>query len=293
MNSATSILLLLTAASAFAAEPRIQRDIPYAQPANPRQTLDVYAPANATRRPIIFWIHGGGWVTGDKSGVKAKPAAFVERDFVFVAINYRFVPNVTIKQITQDVAKALLWVQRNAAQYGGDPDSIFVMGHSAGAQLAALVCIDERYLQAEGLSLKMIKGCVPIDGDTYDVATQVKMVEALQEKPYFDSHRRKFGHEAALEELSAVNHVTRGKGIPPFLVIHIADLPGARTGLQSHLLATRLIHNGGVSASVLAVPGKTHTTLDADLGTAGDATTDAILSFVSAQLQRTTTAGTR
>ena len=285
--------LSISAALAGAAEPRVQRDIPYEQPANTRQMLDVFAPPAANRRPIIFWIHGGGWVTGDKSEVKLKPAAFVDREFVFVAMNYRFVPKVTIKEIAGDVAKALLWVHRNAANYGGDPNSIFVMGHSAGAQLAALVCIDDRYLKAEGLSLQMIKGCVPVDGDTYDVVTQVKMVEAIQERPFFDSHRRKFGHEAALVDLSAVTHVAHDKGIPPFLIIHIADRPESRTGLQSHLLATRLIHHGGVPAKVLSVPGKTHVTLDADLGTPGDATTDAILQFVNAQLNSGVITGTR
>jgi arylformamidase len=278
------ILLFFTAAVVLAAEPRVQRDIPYAEPKNVRQTLDVYAPPNASNRPIVFWIHGGGWVRGDKSEVKTKPAAFVDRGYVFVAINYRFVPDATIKEIAGDVAKALRWVHRNAGQYGGDPNSIFVMGHSAGAQLAALVCIDDRYLKAEGLSLRMVKGCVPVDGDTYDVATQVKMAEAVQQRPYFDSHRRKFGHEAALEDLSAVTHVARDKGIPPFLIIHVADYPQSRTGLQSHLLATSLIHHGGVSAKVLSVPGKTHVTLDSDLGMPGDLTTDAILRFISEQL---------
>lgn len=287
------IPLFFSAALVFGAEPRIQRDFPYAEPKNVRQTLDVYAPPNANNRPIVFWIHGGAWTRGDKSEVKMKPAAFVDRGYVFVAINYRFLPNATIKEITGDVAKALHWVHRNAGQYGGDPNSIFVMGHSAGAQLAALVCIDDRYVKAEGLSLQMVKGCVPVDGDTYDVATQVKMAEAVQQRPYFDSHRRKFGHEAALEDLSAVTHVARNKGIPPFLIVHVADYPESRTGLQSHLLATRLIHHGGVSAKVLSVAGKTHVTLDSDLGTPGDATTDAILLFVGAHLNSAPSTETR
>jgi len=277
----------------LAAEPRVQRDVPYAEPQNARQTLDIYAPPKASNRPIVFWIHGGGWVRGDKSEVKVKPAAFVDQGYVFVAINYRFVPNATIKEITGDVAKALHWVHRNAGQYDGDPNSIFVMGHSAGAQLAALVCIDDRYAKAEGLSLRIVKGCVPVDGETYDVATQVKMAEAVQQRPYFDSHRRKFGHEAALEDMSAVTHVARDRGIPPFLIVHVADYPESRTGLQSHLLATRLIHHGGVSATVLSVPGKTHVTLDSDLGTPGDLTTDAILRFVSAQLNPAHSTATR
>lgn len=293
MKSLATLLPLLITVAASAAEPRVERDIPYAEPRNPRQTLDVFAPANARQRPIVFWIHGGGWVVGDKTQVKAKPALFTGHDFVFATTNYRFVPNVTIREIAADVAKSLAWVHRNAARFGGDASRIFVMGHSAGAQLAALVSIDERYLAAEGLDLRSIKGCVPIDGDTYDVVTQVRMVEAVQQKPYFDSHRRKFGHDDALRDLSAVNHVARGKGIPPFLILHIADNPGARTGLQSHLLAESLIHRGGVAAAVLAVPGKTHNTLNDDLGTPGDATTEEILRFVNAQLKAAGSAATQ
>src|SRR5205085_11870015 len=61
-----------------------------------------------------------------------------------------------------------LWVHDHIAEHGGDPKRLLIMGHSAGAQLAALLCIDERYLKAEGLSLAIIKGCVPVDGDTYE-----------------------------------------------------------------------------------------------------------------------------
>ena len=134
---------------------------------------------------------------------------------------------------------------------------------------------------------------MPVDGDTFDVALQVKMAEAVQERPYFDSHRRKFGHDAALEDLSAVTHVARDKNIPPFLIVHVADHPESRTGLQSHVLATRLIHHGGVATKVLAVPGKTHVSLDADLGTPADPTTDTILSFVRTQLKLAAASATR
>ena len=75
-----------------------------------------------------------------------------------------------------DVAKSIRWVHDHASQYGGDPNNMFVMGHSAGAQLAAQVCTDDRYLKAEGLSLAIIKGCVPVDGDTYDVPLHPKSV---------------------------------------------------------------------------------------------------------------------
>src|SRR5947199_851646 len=86
---------------------------------------------------------------------------------------------------------SFVWTHDHAKDYGGDPDTILVMGHSAGAQLAALVCTDDRYLKAEGLPLSVIKGCVPVDGDTYDVMMQIKTVE----KKRADIYRIKFGDE--------------------------------------------------------------------------------------------------
>src|SRR5215475_4811085 len=154
---------LLIATGEVAAEPKIQRDVPYVEPKNERQTLDVYAPTTGGDHPIVFWIHGGGWRQGNKSGVQQKPQAFVDKGFVFVSTNYRFVPQVTVKDMTGDIAKAIRWAHDHAKDFGGNPNSIFVMGHSAGAHLAALVCTDDRYLQAEGLSLSLIKGCVPVD----------------------------------------------------------------------------------------------------------------------------------
>jgi acetyl esterase/lipase len=171
------LAVLLLAAQAVADEPRTHRDIPYAEPRNERQMLDVHAPKEGKNHPIVFWVHGGGWQRGDKTEVKAKPQAFVDRGFVFASTNYRFVPNVTIKQMAGDIAKSIRWAHDHAEEFGGDPNAIFVMGHSAGAQLAALVSIDDRYLKAERLSLSIIKGCVPVDGDTYDVPMQIATVE--------------------------------------------------------------------------------------------------------------------
>src|SRR5258706_9029575 len=121
MRSIISPVILLTVVQAFAAEPVVHRDLAYAEPKNERQSLDVYAPASGKNHPVIFWIHGGGWQRGSKAEVKMKPQAFVEKGCVFVAINYRFIPVVTIKEMTGDVAKAIHWVHQNAAQYGGDP----------------------------------------------------------------------------------------------------------------------------------------------------------------------------
>src|SRR5215471_19179956 len=135
----------------------VKRDIPYATPALERQVLDIYAPKDAKNLPVVFWIHGGGWQTGDKSQVQEKPKMFVDRGFVFVSTNYRLLPKVEMETIFRDVAKALGWVHRHIVEHGGDPARIFVMGHSAGAQLAALMCIDDRYLKSEGVPFAALK----------------------------------------------------------------------------------------------------------------------------------------
>src|ERR1700676_4420867 len=88
--------------SLCAAEPKIHRDLAYAGTKDKRQTLDLYAPPEGKKNPIVVWIHGGGCKGGDKKEVDAKPKAFVERGFVFVSVNYRLLYDVTIKQMAGD-----------------------------------------------------------------------------------------------------------------------------------------------------------------------------------------------
>ena len=101
--------------------------------------------------------------------VAQKPLAFMDAGFVFVSINHRLLPSVDMGAITRDVASALGWVHKNVATCDGDPTRLLVMGHSSGGQLAALMCTDDRYAKAEGFSLTIIKGCVPVDADTFDI----------------------------------------------------------------------------------------------------------------------------
>src|SRR6266542_4812567 len=117
----------------------VTRDLPYAQPADPRQKVDIYAPEGAKNLPVVFWIHGGGWQAGDRTDIQIKPQAFVDKGFVFVSTGYRLLPDVDMGTIIRDVAKSVRWVHDHIAEHGGDPKRILVMGHSAGAQLAALI----------------------------------------------------------------------------------------------------------------------------------------------------------
>ena len=273
------VALLLLAPAGDVADPQVHRDLPYADTTNERQTLDVYAPADGKDHPVVFWIHGGGWQAGDKAEVDVKPKAFVDKGFVFVSAGYRLLPEATIEEMAGDLAKAIHWVHDHAEDYGGDPDTIVVAGHSAGAQLAALICTDHRYLEAEGLSPSILKGCVPVDGDTYDVPMQIATVEQRTAGIY----RRKFGDEESQEDLSPISHVAGGKGIPPFLILHVADHPETRG--QSQRLAQAL-QEAGVTASAFPAEGKNHGTINSDLGTPGDEPTEVLFEFLEEVLDR-------
>ena len=259
----------------------VSRNIPYAVPANERQMLDVYAPENAKNLPVVFWIHGGGWQVGDKTSVQAKPKAFVDKGYVFVSTNYRFLPNVDMETIVRDIAKSIHWVHDHIAEYGGDPKRLLVMGHSAGAQLAALICTDDRYLKAEGLSLAIIKGCVPVDGDTYDVPLMIETSAARrkalgQPDPKF-GHFEKFGSDPVKHrDFSAVNHVAREKGIPPFLLLHVGDHPD--TSAQAQRLGS-VLTEAGIAAKVFGAKDTNHSKIDENLGLPEDPSTKALFEF--------------
>jgi acetyl esterase/lipase len=278
MKTALAFLLLVTVAQAE----NLKSDIKYADPADERQMLDIYAPDGAKDLPVVFWIHGGGWQTGDKKDVQIKPRVFNERGFVFVSTNYRLLPQVAMEVLIRDVAKSLGWVHKNIAKHGGDPSRIFVMGHSAGAQLAALLCIDDRYLKAEGVPFSVLKGCVPVDGDTYDIPAMIVTAELRQTVhglplPEF-GHRVKFGNDPKKHvDFSAVTHVAQGKGIPPFLILHVAGHPDVTA--QARRLGAAL-KGAEVPVVVFGARETTHNKLNADLGLPDDPATKELFKFL-------------
>ena len=125
------------------------RDIPYA--AGQRDRLDVYAPAGAAEAPVVVFIYGGGWKDGDKAMYRFVGAALAARGFVTVVPDYRVFPAVRFPVFIQDAAAAVAWTRAHVARYGGDPRRIFLMGHSAGAHIAAMLTLDKQWLGAEGL----------------------------------------------------------------------------------------------------------------------------------------------
>jgi acetyl esterase/lipase len=290
MNTMKYVCQLLIAV-AFLSEAQaqdVQRNIPYANPAHERQVLDVYAPPHAKNLPVVFWIHGGGWQTGDKTSVQRKPQVFTDKGFVFVSTNYRLLPSVDMATIVRDIAQSIHWVHDHIAEHGGDPNRLLVMGHSAGAQLAALICTDDRYLKAEGLSLAIIKGCVPVDGDTYDVPAIIETAETRRRVHGLPQakfgHREKFGNDPVKHrDFSAVTHVAKDKGIPPFLILYVAEHPD--TSAQAQRLGS-VLKGAGVSATVFGARETTHNKINADLGLPDDPATKALLEFLGKALKK-------
>jgi acetyl esterase/lipase len=245
MNHASHLLIAI----AFLSEARAQdvkRNIPYAEPAHERQVLDVYSPHNAKNLPVVFWIHGGGWQTGDKTSVQIKPQVFLNKGFVFVSTNYRLLPSVD------------------------------------------MAAIDDRYLKAEGLSLAVTKGCVPVDGDTYDVPAIIETAETRRRVHGLPQakfgHREKFGNDPAKHrDFSAVTHVAKDKGIPSFLILYVADHPD--TSAQAQRLGN-VLKDAGVPATVFGAKQSNHNKINADLGLPDDPATKALFEFLGKALKK-------
>lgn len=147
------------------AELRHHLDIPYGE--DPKQKLDVYLPPGEAISPVYIFIHGGGFVEGDRAhyGFVARPLA--ARGIVTVVMSYRLSPAHYPEQV-DDVRTALEWVYHNIADYGGDATQIYVGGHSAGAILSAFVSVNGNWLAEHSLPEDLIKGYIPISGP-YDL----------------------------------------------------------------------------------------------------------------------------
>lgn len=279
-----AITCTFAAVATTARAEKITKDISYSEPPVERNVLDVYAPDGAKNAPVVFWIHGGGWQTGDKSQVAEKPKAFVDKGYVFVSTNYRLFPNVDMETIHADCAKALGWTYKNIAKYGGDPQRIIVGGHSAGAELAALLCADFSYIKAAGVPPTALKACIPVDGDTYDIPLQIEVARALR-KPEDRATEPKFGHymkfgadPAKHKNFSTINHLVRDKGVPPYFVLYVAD--NVSTTRQAELLGKKLAE-AGIEVMMFGAKDTNHSKVNNDIGLADDPATKALFPFLA------------
>lgn len=251
----------------------------------PTTTSTASAPAGPAAQtppaglPVVVMIHGGGWRMGDKANRSVgmeKARFFCAAGCVYVSINYRLSPAVRHPAHVEDVAEAVAWVHRQIGRFGGDPERIFLMGHSAGAHLAALVSTDQRRLARHDKPLSVVRGVILLDGAGYDLERQIPV--ARGSRLYGGMFEAAFGTDPKVwKDASPITHVMPDAGIPPFLILYCAERPAARD--QSDALARKLNAAGSPSRS-LGIRGKTHASINGDIGTAGDAVTSEIVGFL-------------
>jgi acetyl esterase/lipase len=138
-------------------------DIAYGPDA--RQRLDVYRPAHAVSpAPVVVFFYGGNWNSGDRKDYLFVGEALAAKGFVAVVPDYRLYPQVRFPGFLADSAHAVRWIMDHIAEYGGDPQRVFVMGHSAGAYNAAMLALNPEYLKAAGVDPKRIRGMIGLAG---------------------------------------------------------------------------------------------------------------------------------
>ncbi len=229
-------------------------DVPYA--AGERRGLDIYipvvAPAPSTEAmqprqraaPVVVFIYGGGWKDGNKSDYRFVAAALAARGYLTVVPDYRLFPQVRFPTFLQDNAAAVAWIRNNIARFGGDPERIFLMGHSAGAYNVAMLTLDRQWLSAEGMDPdRDISGTIGLSGP-YDFL------------PLHDPELEDiFAPSGDLRQSQPITFA-RGNAPPMFLASGTADQTVLPRNTEH--LATAIRRDGGDVQEVL-YPGVNHT----------------------------------
>ena len=218
----------------------------------------------------------GGPVTRGMLPTELKRHRFLRRTTLCtVSVNYRLSPAVQHPAHVEDVAKALAWIVDHIASYGGDPKRIFLMGHSAGAHLAALVATDEAYLTKFGKSPAMLSGVVLLDSAGYDIPRKIDDFSNSSEPPSI--YKDAFGTDRqSWMNASPIRHVKEGKILPPFLVLY-TDRKASEVISKEFVDAVR---KSGTPAAAVLVKGKDHRTLNRDIGRPEDGPSGLILDFL-------------
>lgn len=231
---------MLVSSLAFAAEPLA---VSYGK--HPKQSLNVYqaeTPSSDQKLPVLIWVHGGGWRNGDKnnrSGINLCKT-WAAAGMVAVGLDYRLTPDVVHPAHIEDVAAGIAWVNKNIAKYGGDPSKVFLLGHSAGAHLVALVATNPQYLKAHKLTPKeALAGVMPIDTASYDLTASQSFVVRKMIDDAFGKDREKLIGASPL--LQAKQH---RDDCPAFVIAVVKQRPEAvdeSTALNAALPQSKLI----------------------------------------------------
>ncbi len=151
-----------------------------------RQKLDVYSPKDEKDRPVVVFFYGGSWTAGSRGLYRFVGAALAERGIVTVLPDYRLYPQVKFPLFVDDGALAVAWVQKHAHEFGGDPQRIVLMGHSAGGHEAAFLAYDRQLLQKVGARPEWIVGLVGLSGP-YALAPDTEILNTIFASPYTEA----------------------------------------------------------------------------------------------------------
>ncbi len=237
-----------------------------------RHKLDLYLPRGAEHFPVLFFVHGGAWSSGDKGRFTRLGTAFARQGIGVVATNYRLTPEVTHPAHIQDVARAFAWTHKHIADYGGDPKKIFLCGHSAGGHLVALLALDEQYLEAHELTRRAIAGVIPISG-VFNIPNGLGPIR-----------RSVFGEDAdAHRDASPITYAKKlapgdEAGLPPFLIIIAQHDPRRLRDDAAGLRDT--LDKAGHKPEFLEAARRTHGTIITRLGSRFDRATRELLRFI-------------
>jgi acetyl esterase/lipase len=218
-----------------------RRDLAYGP--HPRQKLDLFLPRGARggALPLLVFIHGGGWMNGQKEWMAFMAPAILALPAAFASLNYRLAPAARWPLPLDDCLAGTAWLVANAARFGVDPARIYLGGHSAGAHLAAGVAVRHRKLAGA-----RIRACLPISG-TFDMRFANVFAGSMEER----IQRNLFASPADAEDASPILAVDAGT--PPFLIAW-GDQDFPRIKDQGSRLACRL-GEAGVRHEVLVLPG--------------------------------------
>lgn len=213
------LVFILVSPYAIARPSRRVKDLTYAPAPKPQSDnrghlLDVYAPRRPSSGcPVVVFIHGGSWNSGHKNTYTFIGRRLAKQGVVAVIINYRLAPSVEVPTMADDCAKAVQWVTQHIGEYGGDPKRIFVMGHSAGGGLAALLATDDRLFARLGMAQNPVRGVILDDAAGLDMFDYLKKMEYPNDAQYLVP----FGKESGVwRDVSALYHLSAGS--PPMLL---------------------------------------------------------------------------
>jgi acetyl esterase/lipase len=274
MKAAASLLIALSCALPSAAAEqhavRVVRDVAYLPGGNAdnKHTLDLYLPDGRPNGPVIVSFYGGALMQGDKNQQTFVGQRFASSGIATAVVNYRLSPSVKHPAHVEDAAAAFAWVKRHIAGYGARADQVFVVGHSAGAYLVALLATDERYLAAEHLSLRDIRGVVPVSAFYW--------VERQGVAP--DRDKSVWGTDQNVwVDASPAHHLH--PRVPPILILY-ADGDEQWRRDQNVEAAQALRAAGNTRVEIVQIAGRTHNSIWSRLNDAGDEVSERIVKFV-------------